>query len=204
MGEIREGQKIKLSIKVADNSEKEFDCLIKEVFKDRLSLKFSDEIFDYTDFLEEGVELPVKIFTPSGVKVFDTIILNSPLEEDFVIEYVESTTQIQRRDYTRVSLGTKVIIEREDFENIVTHTIDISGGGLRIFYNGSFYPEEYVNILLYLPLETHSIKAKGTIIQNEYIPEHEHVLFFTEIDERERDKIVKKCFEIQTAKIEET
>lgn len=200
MGEIREGQKAKLSFKMADNSEKEFDCFIKEIQKDRLSLDFSQEILSYAQYLEEGTELPVKIFTPSGIKLFDSIILNSPLESEFTIEYTENSIQIQRRAYTRVDLKTKVIIERTERTNVVTHTIDISGGGLRFFYEGDFEPKERVKFLLYLPFEAHSVQAEGIIINNEHLQKNEHILYFTEIKERERDRIIKKCFEIEAGK----
>jgi len=200
MGEIREGQKAKLSFKTADNSEKEFDCFIKEIQKDRLYLDFSQEILSYAQFLEEGTELPVKIFTPTGIKLFDTIILNSPLESEFVIEYAEDSIQIQRRAYTRIDLETKIIIQREEKTNIVTKTIDISGGGLRFFYEGDFDPGEQVKFLLYLPFEAHSVQSQGVIIKNEHIPKDQHILFFTDIKERERDRIIKKCFEMEARK----
>lgn len=197
MSEIRAGQKIKLCFKTDGNSEAEFDCFIKEVFKDRLSLAFSGEIMRYINFLDEGKELQVKTFTPLGVKVFTTMILNSPLEDDFVIEYVEDSIQIQRREHVRVFLNAKIIIIRECFENISTKTVDISGGGLRFFYEGNFYPQESVEIFLYLPSQVKPIKAVGTIQHNEYLPKNEHVLLFTSIDEKDRDIIIKQCFNIQ-------
>lgn len=200
MGEIREGQKTKLMFKTADGSEKEFDCFIKEVFQDRLSLSFSRDLLDYACYFEEGTELPVKIFTPTGVKAFDTIIINSPYESDFVIEFVEDHIQIQRREFTRVELKIKVIIERTERDNVVTETIDISGGGIRFLYDGEFDFQEEVGALLYLPYAIRSIKAKGYIIKPEHLPVNQHVLLFTSIDENDRDKIVKQCFDVQLSK----
>lgn len=200
MGEIRKGQKVKLHFKAADNSDKETDCFIKEIYSDRLFLTISQDILENIQHLEEGNELSVKIFTPIGVKVFDTIILNSPLEPDFVIEYIEDSPQIQRREYTRVELELKVIIEREGRDNLVTHTIDISGGGLRFFSQVDFEPNESVRVLLYLPFSIRSIKAQAIIVKNEHLSKNEYVLLFTKIDERERDKIVKQCFETQAEK----
>lgn len=197
MGEIREGQKTKLMFKTADGTEKEFDCFIKEVFPDRLSLNFPRDLLDYACYLEEGTELPVKVFTPTGVKAFDSIIINSPYESEFVIEFVEDHIQIQRREFSRVDLKVKVIIERTDQNNVVTDTIDISGGGIRFLYDGEFEPQEEVGALLYLPNALRSIKAKGYILKPEHLPKEQHVLLFTSISENDRDKIVKQCFDIQ-------
>lgn len=200
MGEIREGQKAKLLYRLIDDSQREVDCFIKEIHSDRLSLEYPDEVIDYLEYFSEGEELLVKIFTPSGVKVFDAVVINSPLERDFVIEYVEGPIKIQRREYIRIEAETKVIIEREDADNIVTQTTDIGGGGIRFSYGGSFFPNENVGCLLYLPLQVYSVKAKGVIIKPLHLTVNEHVLQFTEIDERDRDRIIKKCFELQSAK----
>lgn len=200
MGEVRKGQKVKLRFRTVDNSEKELDCFIKEVQSDRLFLTVPENFLNYIQYLDEGEELSARIFTPIGVKVFDAIVLNSPLETDFVIEYIEDSLQIQRREFTRVELETKVIIKREDKDNIVTHTIDISGGGLRFYSEAKFEPDEKVGVLLYLPYAIRSIQAEASIVENKYIPENHYVLVFTKIDENERDKIIKQCFDTQAAK----
>ena len=201
MGEIRKNQKVKLNFKTADGSEKELDCLIKEIYTDRLSLTTTEEILKYSEYLSEGEELVAKIFTPVGVKVISTIILDSPLENDFIIEFAEVSTEIQRREYLRVPLDTKVVIQRSLNDNIVTRTIDISGGGIRFNYNGEFYPKEEVDITLYLP-DMKMIQANGIIIKNNHLPTDIHILSFNKIDENDRDKIIKKCFEIQSKLLE--
>lgn len=198
MSEIKSGQKTTLIFKTEDGSTKELNCLVKEFFVDRLSLRFPPETMDYIDYLLEGEEVFVKIFTPLGVKAFDAVILDSPLEQDFVIEYVENPMEIQRREYARVFLQLKVILETSKGEKIIGTTIDVSGGGLKFLYEGTIEPEQIVNITLYMP-EARSIQSKGVIIQNNHIPENEHVLAFTDIDEKERDRLIKHCFEVQLA-----
>lgn len=203
MGEIKENQKVKLSFITAGGYKQEIDCLIKEVFSDRISLDFPDEILDFAESLEEGSELMVKVFTPSGVKVFDSIVLYSPLEHDFVIEYAEIEKEIQRREYTRVLLETKVVIQRRAGKgNIVTNTVDVSGGGIKFYYDGGFEPEEEVNVALFLP-QSKAVQARGIIIYNQKLAATEHVLYFTDIDESDRDRIVKVCFDIQTGRTPE-
>lgn len=198
MSEIQENQQVKLSFKVEDGSEKDLECTIKNIYKDRLSLNFPKETADYAPYLQEGDEVRAEIFTPTGIKMFEAIILNSPLEYDFVIEFVENFIEIQRRKYLRVDLKTKVIIERPDRGNIVTNTLDIGGGGVRFFYEGVFDEKEKVNCLLYLPMYLNSIKASGMIIEEKHLEKNEHVMVFTKIDEKERDKVIKKCLELQS------
>lgn len=199
MGEIRKGQKVKLLVNTEEGLKKEFDCFIKGVYEDRLSLDFPQELLEYSDYLEEGEDIPVKIFTPLGVKSFNAAILDSPYEEDFTIEYVESTNDLQRREYVRVPFTAKVFIETQDKRTVIAYTMDISGGGLKFLSEEEFEPQEQVKITIYMP-DDRSLQVKGVIIPNQYIPVNEHVLSFTEINEKDRDRIIKKCFEIQLAK----
>lgn len=201
MGEVRKGQKVKLQFKTVDNSSNDVDCFIEEIYSDRISLTVSDYVLKYSQYFNEGEELAAKIFTPIGVKFFDTIVLNSPEESEFVIEFIEDAPQLQRREYTRVELETKVIIERKDADNLVTHTVDISGGGIRFISPVAFKSDEEVLVFLYLPFSIRSIQAQSVIVKNEHLGENEYVALFTQIDERERDKIIKQCFETQAAKL---
>lgn len=195
MGEIRENQQTKLFFKLADGSEKELNCTIKKIYSDRLSLNFPKEVNDYPGYLQEGDEISVKIFTPTGIKAFDAIILNSPFDDEFIIEFVEDYLEIQRRMYLRMEFSAKVLIEKGK-TNIVTHTLDIGGGGVRFFYDGSIEDKETVNCHLFLP-EFPTIKAQGIIIKDPHLKENEYVMVFTKIEENDRDKIIKKCFELQ-------
>lgn len=202
MSEIRTGQKVKLFLTTAEDSKLEFDCTLKHVFEDRLALNYPEELLDYIDYLQEGDEIFVKIFTPVGVKGFDAMVLDTPLEDDFVIEYVENTSQVQRREFVRVFWTMKVFIERQGHDNVIAYSIDVSGGGLRFRCEDEFPEKENVSITMFMP-DGRLVKAKGQVIPNNYIPKDEHILSFTEIDEKERDRIIKKCFELQLIKDEE-
>lgn len=197
MDDIIENQQVKLTFKLSDGLEQEIMCSIKKKYKDRIALNFYREILSYIEYLQEGDEVKVNIYTPTGIKMFDAIILNSPLEAEFVIEFVEDYIEIQRRKYLRADIDTKVILERNEADNIVTHTLDIGGGGIRFFYEGLLNKQESVGCLLYLPMYIHSIKARGLIIKEDHLKKNEYVLVFTKIEESERDKVIKKCLELQ-------
>ena len=196
MGEIRKNQQVKLIFKTVDGSEIELDCKVNNFDHDRVYLDFSEELLEYSDYLQEGDEIKVKIFTPLGIKVFDALVINSPLENEFVIEYVENSVQIQRREFLRVPFALKMVIQGIGRKNVAVNTIDLSGGGARFFSNEKFYVEETVKSTIYLPDER-AVKADGFITTNEGLPKGQFVLTFTQIDEKERNRIIKKCFEVQ-------
>lgn len=189
---------VKLFFKDAEGSEKELNCTIKKIFKDRISLIPPEETIDYVDYLQEGDDVSVKIFTPAGIKAYDAIILNSPLEDNFVIEFVENYIEIQRRKYLRMDYEAKVLIQ-EGFTKVVTHTIDIGGGGIRFASETPFESNQTVTCHLFLP-EVAAIQAQGIIIKEKHLKDDEYVLFFTKINENDRTKILQKCFALQVDK----
>lgn len=197
MGEIKKDQKVKLFLTQADGSEKELDCQTKEVYSDRISLTKSPDVLENVECLGEGEEFVVKVFTPTGVKIFDTIVLDSPMEDDFMIEYAAIASEVQRREYVRVPIQVKIVVQSEENpKGVIASTLDVSGGGLRFSYNDELTPGEEVTVSIYFP-EMKIIKVKGVVIHNDFLPENVYVLAFTEINEMDRDIIIKKCFEEQ-------
>ena len=196
MGILREDQKVNISFKIVGDAEKVIGCSIKNIQKDRFALTFPNEIFSYTDYLQVGEEVLVKVFSGTGMSLFNSMILSSPLESEFVLEYPDNYTTVQRRAYPRKNLETKIIIEREKHKNIVTHTLDIGGGGVRFVFPGIFLTNEAVFARLYLPNEFYSIKASGSIIKQPHLPADQYVMLFSEIEERDREKIIKKCYKV--------
>lgn len=196
MGVIRENQQTKLSFKGKDGIEKELNCLVKGIYNDRITLQCSKEVLDNAEYLQEGDEVSVKIFTPIGIKLYDALIINSPLEGDFTIEFVEDyLKEIQRRKYLRVSYKTKVILLREK-GNIIVYTSDIGGGGIRFSCDTAIRDGQVINCMIYLPPQITSVKAKGVILKDEHLAPDEYVLTFTKIDEFDREKIIKKTVEL--------
>lgn len=195
MGEIRKNQKITVFFKDSEGTGKELSSTIKEIYNDRILINSTDEAMECADFLSEGEDIYVKIFTPLGIKAFDAVVLNSPLEDDFIVEFVENPLQIQRRQYLRMLYQTKVLIEAGRLK-IVTHTLDIGGGGVRFFYEGAFEHKEEVKCHLFFD-DVPFITVNGMIIKDAYSKENEHVLIFNDIKETDRDKIIKKCFDLQ-------
>jgi len=198
MGELRENQKVKIFFKTAEKAEQHLECSIKSFFTDRIALNYPKEIHFYLDYLQEGEEIKVNVFTNFGVLEFKSVILYSPAEGDFIIEFVPNHINIQRRKYIRTKISTKIIILRDRKDNIVTQTADMSGSGVRFIYEGTFAPNETVSCLLYLPREIRSVKAKGIIVKKDHLRLHEHILLFTLINEVEREYVNQRCLQLQT------
>lgn len=196
MGVIKENQQAKLYFKGAKGSVHEISCSLKKIYKDRISLDIPEDIEKYTAYLQEGDDVSVNIYTPTGINMYDAIIIDSPSEGDFTIEFVEEyIKEVQRRKHLRVSFRTKVILLREK-GNIITYTSDIGGGGIRFHCEKRIKNGHIIDCMIYLPPQLHSIKARGVVLKDEYLQENEYVLTFTKIDEFDREKIIKKTVEL--------
>jgi len=221
MANVQANQQISILLNTPDG-EKIISSYIREVYSDRLVLNQPQNWEENLQFLEEGEEIKTKIFTRSGVLLYTSVILNSPVDDCFTIEYNENVANIlQRRVYTRVPMETIVDCEYDrlvsaksvpvlnngdmvefttslscEFETntVEAETIDIGGGGLKIKSNVELPDQK--TITFKINLFDDIIIAKGVVIEKNNLPEHQYGIKFTEISEEDKDKIIKTCFRI--------
>lgn len=195
MNDIAKNQKAKIFFDGENGIEMELDCIVKTIYDDRIELAYPEDAEPLKQYLEEGTPIDIKIFTPSGLMVFESMVINSPYDDEFVVEYVEDAVVIQRRDYSRSPLKTKLTLELSK-EVFIASTIDISGGGIKFCSKEELEPEQVVKGKLYLRNYDAPASFEAVILDNPSLQPDEYTLAFTNIDEKERDKIIKTCFAI--------
>lgn len=189
MSDIKEGQKVRLTFKTEDGLEKELQCFIKELYSDRIILEISDDLINDAELLEEGSDISVRIYTPSGIKAFESLALEFSDDSSLVIDYSEgNAVDIQRRKHCRLKFKTKICIEKQNRKNIVVYTIEVSEGSVMFYSEESFAPYETVNLSIFLP-EVKTIKVTGFILDDTHLPENHYVICFTLIDEKDCDTL---------------
>lgn len=196
MDDLLKNQKVKIFFEV-DNERKEVECSVKEVFKDRMVLTTPKEVMQHVKYLGEGAEVFIKIFTLVGVQMMDSVVLNSPLEYEFIVEYDEDAVLIQRREYQRFVIETPLTVEYNGEEVVAeTKSINISGGGVKFYCEKKLegnYPTSGT-----LHFSGHeNISFEGDILEKEDSEEDVYVIMFTSITEADRDKLIKVCSKIQ-------
>jgi len=194
MKELEAGQKIRLKFNISSLRSESLTCVVKWFEKDRVALVFPENNNYLARNLPEGKELEAVVYTDSGIYAFDSIVINSPLEHDFIIEIPDEKKHIQRRDYIRVPFNIKFVLTKPGME-LVTKTINIGGGGVRFLVKDELKTNDIWNFMLYMPDGT-SAKGKGVILysllQGKMIVS---VIKFADITETDRNRIIKKCFE---------
>ena len=113
-----------------------------------------------------------------------------------VIEFNEENQVIQRRKYLRMPYITDLYLQLEE-GNIKVNTLDIGGGGVRFLFEKTLQDSQKINAQLrYAPYEP-LIKLQGMILKKNFYKPNEYVLEFMQIKEEDRDKIIKKCIDLE-------
>jgi len=207
MEELEVSQKVKIIYKISSIRSEEVNCSVKWFEHDRIGMNFPENKKDLSKYLIEGKEIEVLIYTDKGIFVFDSVVIDSPFDPDFVVEIPEEKTQIQRREYVRIPVNQNIILMNAD-ETIRARTINISGGGIRFRSSRDFRVQETWDFVLPLLRNNNTVEGSGKILYN---IKHQNfslrgvsiisVIKFTNIEEKDRNKIIKMCFEEEAGRL---
>lgn len=179
----------------------EITCKVLDVDEDRVSLAYPEDKMEFANYLYEGKELGVVIYTDKGLHAFDSVVLDSPLESEFIIELPEERNKIQRREYVRMPVKLSLTLNKGD-EVVETEIINIGGGGVRFKSNTTFSTNERWGFSFYIPEHDEPLTGSGAILynlkQDNYIVS---VIKFVHISESDRNRIIKLCFDEEVNRI---
>ncbi|GAA0458834.1 flagellar brake protein [Alkalibacillus silvisoli] len=114
--------------------------------------------------------------------------------------------KVQRREYVRIEANLDVAVHSldEEKEPLITHTLDLSGGGIAVKSTSQQFEQgEEVDLMLVLPFGPNDyvyLNIKGEVIR--YAPSKEGQdyilsLKFKSIEDTKRETIIKYCFDQQ-------
>jgi len=201
MNELRSGLHVKLKFNISSIRAYEISCILKWFEDDRISLEYPANKHELMKYLHEGKDLEVIIYSDKGVFVFDSIVIDSPFNSDFIIELPEEKTKIQRREYVRAPIKLDFFLNK-DGQKIQSETVNIGGGGIRFSSLKEFKVGDIWDFAFRLPNDNTVIKGNGEILysirQEKSITS---VIKFLEIGENERNKIIKACFDEEASRL---
>lgn len=192
---IKRGLKVQIEFETGSKKSR-MDCYILKPDFDRLTLSFPESKNEFIPYLTEGSEIKAFIYSFTGILIIDSVVYDSPLDGQFVIEFNEEHQIIQRRKYLRMPYITDFFLQTEEM-NIKTTTLDISGGGVRFITDSLFSISKPLKAQLRISSFDPMIKAEGIVLKKNFYKKEEYVMEFTEINEHDRDKIIQKCLLIE-------
>ena len=177
-----------------DNKIVEMDCYIEKIFYDRLSLGLPKAADRYTPYLKTGNPITINVFSHAGVLIQDSIILTSPLEQSFTIEYdADSIRTENRRRTKRYSANCDLIIFRPLLGNIETQLIDISTRGLRYYSDVPVEAGSEYDCKVHLKPTSAKILFKGKILDNKGLPAGVYRMIITKIAYKDKQTLFEFC-----------
>lgn len=186
---FNEGQKLTLFIK-KDSSIVEMTCSIETVFEDRLNIALPQYFMRYIAFLQVGQHLTAKAFSKMGTIDFNTMIINSPLEDQFTIELDYNSIKLTPSEEQPVIKAVDYLDIYRDEEVLRVKTFEISTEFLRFVSNKTFIIGESLNGVLILPKNYGIIKFKATITEIDPIYDNEFTAEFVTLSEEARQNLL--------------
>jgi len=192
MGLFQENQKAKIIFE-ADDKIVEMDCYIAKIYYDRLKMELPDSSNRYHNYLKSGTLIKFKIFSQVGIISQDSIVLTSPEEKDFTVEYDANSLDIQnRRHGKRYSANCNLVIFRPLLGNIETKLIDISARGLRYYSDIPLETGSIFDCKVTLT-ESSKIMFKGKVLDNKGLPAGVYRMLIDRIAYKEKQILIEYC-----------
>ncbi len=193
MALFQENQKAKIIFE-ADDKIVEMDCYIEKIYFDRLKLILPKAASRYNPYLKAGKKITINVFSHLGILEQESIIITSPLEKEFTVEYDIDAIEINnRRRIKRYSASCDLIIFRPLLGNIETQIIDISTRGLRYYSDIPLESGAIFDCKLLLKPTDKKILFKGKIADNKGLPTGVYRMVIHKIAYKDKQVLLDFC-----------
>ena len=186
---LKSGQKLGLFIQ-HDGNIVEITSTISEVKPDRLVIDLPPYFMRYLKYLEVGCPLTVKVFSKLGTVDFNTIVISSPLEDEFSVEL----------DYNAIKLTpTEEIPSIEDIEELnVTidetvlqlKTFEIATEYIKFYSDKIFAVNDVLECELILPKDYGTISFRAIVVEVDPVYDNEYKAVYSNMTEDARGALL--------------
>lgn len=186
---IKVGQKLNISFPKEDKIV-EITAAISGIYDDRLVIELPQYFMRYIEYLEVGEPLTIKVFSKIGTVDFNTIVISSPLEDEFSVEL----------DYNAMKLTpTEEIpmVEAVEVMNVIfgeqvfrVNTFEIATKYVKFYSDYSFEVGNEIECGLILPEKCGIIKFKGQISFVDPVYDNEFTVSYTMMTEEDKQTLL--------------
>ena len=172
---LRIGQKLNIYFQ-KDKNLVEMTCAISKIYDDRLVIDLPQYFMRYIDYLEVGNPLTIKVFSKVGTLDFNTIIISSPLEDEFCVELDYNAMKLTEGDDIPVIKAVETLNIRRNENDINAKTFEIATEYIKFYSDKKFSENEILDCALVLPKNCGTIYFKGTLTEIDPLYENEYTL----------------------------
>ena len=187
---LKTGQKISISFQKEEKIV-EISCTISEVLEDRIVIELPQYFMRYIEYLEVGCKLTVKVFSKIGTVDFNTIVISSPLEEEFSVELDYNAMKLTPTEEIPVVNAVETLnIIMDDERLFKVNTFEIATEYLKFYSDYEFQMNESFNCELILPKNYGIIKFRGTVIYIDPVYDNEYKITYENMVEEDRQNLL--------------
>ena len=187
---IKSGQKISIYFQKGENLV-EISCLITKAYEDRIVVELPQYFMRYIEFLNVGQRLTVKVFSKIGTVDFNTIIISSPLEDDFMIEYDRNAIKLTpTSEIPSVEAIESLNIKLPDSNILKEKTFVLSTEYIKFYSDYSFKVNDTFEGELILPKNYGIINFTGTVSEVDPVYDNEFTASYSNMIEEDRQALL--------------
>lgn len=186
---LKSGQKLSIFFPKS-NKMVEICCVISKVFNDRMIIDLPQYFMRYIEFLEVGKRLTVKVFSKLGTIDFNTVVIASPLEDDFLVELDYNAMKLTPGEEIPVIQAIEELYIKNDFYSTTVKTFEISTEYLKFYSDRKCTVNETFDCELILPKDYGTIKFKATVTNVDPVYDNEITVSYFCMSETDRQSLL--------------
>ncbi len=187
---LKAGQKLSIFFQKEDKLV-EISCTISDVLEDRVVIELPQYFMRYIEYLDVGCKLTVKVFSKIGTVDFNTIVISSPLEEDFSVELDYNAMKLTPNEEIPVVNAVETLnITMDDSRFFKVNTFEIATEYMKFYSDYEFQLNDSFNCELVLPKNYGIIRFRGTVIYVDPVYDNEFKINYTNMTEEDRQNLL--------------
>lgn len=184
-----EGQKVSIFFKKDENLV-EMVCTIETIYDDRLDLILPQYFMRYIEYLQVGNEVTAKAFSKFGTVDFNSIIISSPLEDEFTIELDYNSLMLTKSEEVPV-INAIESVEIKSMRGVYNlKTFALSTEFIKFYSDTKFEVEETIDCTIKLPIDCGIISCKAVISEIDAVYDNEYTATIMTMTEADRQTLL--------------
>ena len=186
---IKIGQKLSINIE-KDDKLVEIIGTVSEVLEDRLRIELPPYFMRYIEFLDAGRQLTIKVFSKIGTIDFNTVVISSPLEENFEIEFDTNSLKLTPGEELSVINAVETLKVTANEVTFTTKTFELSTEYFKFYSDIKMNPDDNINCELILSENYGTISYKATIVEVDTVYDNEYKASYYSMSEQDRETLL--------------
>lgn len=184
------GQKLSLFIEDG-NKLIEIRSTISGLLEDRMVVELPQYFMRYINFLQVGCKLTVKVFSKMGTVDFNTVVIASPLEDNFCIEMDYNAMKLTPSEEMPVVDAMEPMVIRAGEENETSvKTFELATEHVKFYSDNKLNIDDSFNCELSLPKDYGTIKFKATVTDVDPVYDNEYTAVYSNMTEDDRQTLL--------------